>query len=84
MCILYKLVQRSLVGSALARCIAGPSSNLREVFPSQRQAMKKMERGIGEWRWMNVLYESDYDCMKMKRQIGRQGLFYSFTLHNPC
>jgi hypothetical protein len=23
-----------------------------------------MERGLGEWRWMNdVLYECDYKCM---------------------
>jgi hypothetical protein len=63
-------MQRSLVGSALARCMAGPRSNLgsrpREDFLSDRQAMKKIERGIGEWRRMNVLYECDYECMKMK------------------
>ncbi len=22
------------------------------------------ERGLGEWRWMNVLYECGYECMK--------------------
>jgi hypothetical protein len=23
-----------------------------------------MERVLGEWRWMNVLYECDYKCMR--------------------
>ncbi len=27
------------------------------------EAMKKMERGLGEWRWMSVLYECNYECM---------------------
>jgi hypothetical protein len=22
------------------------------------------ERGLGEWRWMNALYECGYECMK--------------------
>jgi hypothetical protein len=28
----------------------------REVFSSEQQAMKKwIDRGLGEWRWMNVI-----------------------------
>ncbi len=39
----------------------------REVLPFERQAMKKMKIGLGEWRWMNVLYECDYKCLKLKK-----------------
>jgi hypothetical protein len=27
---------------------------------------EEMEKGLGEWRWMNVLYECDDKCMKLK------------------
>jgi hypothetical protein len=69
-------VQRSSVGSALACCLASrvriSARHPREVFPSEKQAMKKMERGSGEWRWMNVLYERDYNCMKLKKKMNEK------------
>ncbi len=62
-------VHRSSVGSALGCCMACPSSNLgsapQEVFPSVT-SNEEMEIGLGEWRCMNVLYECDYKCMKLK------------------
>jgi hypothetical protein len=70
------MVQRSSVGSALACCLAGrvriSARHPREVFPSGQQAMKKMERGLGEWRWMNVLYERDYNCMKLQEKMNEK------------
>ncbi len=55
-------LQRGSSGSALACCMAGPSSNpgSREVFPPERLSNERKERCLGEW--MNVLYE----CMKKK------------------
>ncbi len=29
----------------------------REVFPTEHTSDEGMERGLGEWRWINVLYE---------------------------
>ncbi len=57
-------MQRGSSGSALACCMADPSSNpgSREVFPSERTSDEKKERGLGEWIGMSVLYE----CMKKK------------------
>jgi hypothetical protein len=28
---------------------------------------EELERGFGEWRWMNELYECNYKCMKLKK-----------------
>ncbi len=31
----------------------------REVFPTEHTSDEEMERGLSEWRWINVLYECD-------------------------
>ncbi len=35
----------------------------REVFPTEHKCNEEMERGLGEWRWMNVWYH----CMNVIR-----------------
>jgi hypothetical protein len=42
------MVRRGSVGSASA----GPSS----IFGSEQTSDEEMERGLSEWRWINVLY----------------------------
>ncbi len=32
----------------------------REVFPTEQTSDEDMERGLSEWRWINVLYECDW------------------------
>jgi len=39
------------------------SRHHREVFPSEHTCDEEMERGLSEWRWINVLYECDCECM---------------------
>ncbi len=31
----------------------------RKVFPAEQTSDEEMERNLGEWRWVNVLYECD-------------------------
>jgi hypothetical protein len=31
----------------------------REVFPTEHASDEEMERGLSEWRWINVLFECD-------------------------
>jgi hypothetical protein len=31
----------------------------REVVPTEHISDEEMERGLSEWRWINVLYECD-------------------------
>jgi hypothetical protein len=30
--------------------------HLREVYPTEQTSDEEMERGLSEWRWINVLY----------------------------
>jgi hypothetical protein len=55
------MVRRGSVGSASACCKAGPSSILGStpVFPTEHTSDEEMERGLSEWRRINVLYECD-------------------------
>jgi hypothetical protein len=39
---------------------------MRFFFSFEQQAIKKW-RGLGEWRWMNILYEGVYKCMKLEK-----------------
>ncbi len=56
-------MRRSSVGSVSVHWKAGPISILgwhpREVFPAELTSDEEMERNLGEWRRMNVLYECD-------------------------
>ncbi len=40
-----------------------PARHHREVFPTEHKSDEEMERGLSEWRRINVLYECD--CMKV-------------------
>ncbi len=40
-----------------------PARHHREVFPTEHRSDEEMERGLSEWRRINVLYESD--CMNV-------------------
>jgi hypothetical protein len=42
--------------------MAGPSLNPAGMFSEEQTSNE--ERGLGEWRWMNLLYECGYECMK--------------------
>ncbi len=58
------MVRRGSVGSASACCKAGPSSILGSApqgrfFPTEQTSDEEMERGLSEWRWINVLYKCD-------------------------
>ncbi len=53
-------LRRGPVGSASACCKAGPSSILGSapqggLFPTEHTSDEEMERGLSEWRWINVL-----------------------------
>jgi hypothetical protein len=57
-------VGHSSADIATACCKAGPSSILgsayyREDFPTEPTGDEEMERNLGEWRRMNLLYECD-------------------------
>jgi hypothetical protein len=58
---LLNMVRRGSVDSASAFCRAGPSSILDSVsqggFPTELTSDEEMERDLGEWRRINVLYE---------------------------
>jgi hypothetical protein len=66
------MVQRGSVGwcgvaQLVARRLAGRQARVRfsarhhkEVFPTELTSDEEMERGLGEWRWINVLYECDW------------------------
>ncbi len=62
-----EMVRRGSVGSASACCKAGPSSILGSApqggFPTEQTSDEEMDRGLSEWRWINVLYECD--CMNV-------------------
>jgi hypothetical protein len=62
-----QLVRRGSVGSTTACCKAGPSSILGSApqggSPTEQTSNEEMERGLSEWRRMNVLYE--WDCMNV-------------------
>ncbi len=74
------MVRRGSVGSASACWKAGTSSILGSaphgstVFPTELTSDEEMERGLGEWRRINVLYECDWMnvCMlkKLKKDKG--------------
>ncbi len=55
------MVRRGSVGSASACCKAGPSSILGSApqggSPTSQTSDEEMERGLSEWRRINVLYE---------------------------
>jgi hypothetical protein len=57
------MVRRGSVGSASACCKAGPSSILGSApqggSPTEQTSDEEMERGLSEWRRINVLYECD-------------------------
>ncbi len=57
------MVRRGSVGSAPACCKAGPSSILGSApqggSPTEQTSDEGMERGLSEWRRINVLYECD-------------------------
>jgi hypothetical protein len=61
------MVRRGSVGSASACCKAGPSSILGSApqggSPTEQTSDEEMERGLSEWRRINVLYECD--CMNV-------------------
>jgi hypothetical protein len=65
-CGVAHMVRRGSVGSASACWKAGPSSILGSApqggfFPTELKYNEEMERGLGEWRWMNVWYH----CMNV-------------------
>jgi hypothetical protein len=41
-----------------ARVLFSPRHH-REVFPTELTSDEEMERGLGEWRWINILHECD-------------------------
>jgi hypothetical protein len=53
------MVRRGSVGSASACCKAGPSSILGSApqggSPTEQTSDEEMERGLSEWRRMNVI-----------------------------
>ncbi len=53
------MVRRGPVGSASACCKAGPSSILGSApqggSPTEKTSDEEMERGLSEWRRMNVI-----------------------------
>jgi hypothetical protein len=61
------MVRRGSVGSASACSKAGPSSILgsapQGVSPTEQTSDEEMERGLSEWRRINVLYECE--CMNV-------------------
>ncbi len=63
------MVRRGSVGSASACCKAGPSSILGSApqrgSPTEQTSDEEMERGLSEWRRINVLYECVYVCYKI-------------------
>ncbi len=62
-------MRRGSVGSASACCKAGPSSILSSApqggSPTEQTSDEEMERGLSEWRRINVLYECMYVCYKI-------------------
>ncbi len=63
------------VAQLVARRLAGRLSRVRfsarhhrKVFPTELTCDEEMERGLGEWRRINVLYECDWMnvCMLKK------------------
>ncbi len=57
------MVRRGSVGSASA-CVRQARVRFSarhhwEVFPTEHTSNEEMERGISEWRWINVWYECD-------------------------
>ena len=65
------MVRRGSVGSAPACCKAGPSSILSSApqggSPTEQTSDEEMEKGLSEWRRINVLYECD--CMNVCYKI---------------
>jgi hypothetical protein len=61
------MVRRGSVGSASACFKAGPSSILGSApqggSPTEQTSDEDMEKGLSEWRRINVLYECD--CMNV-------------------
>jgi hypothetical protein len=58
-CGVAQMVRRGSVGSASACCKAGPSSILGSApqggSPTEQTSDEEMERGLSEWRRMNVI-----------------------------
>ncbi len=55
-------MRRSSVDSGSACCMARvriSARHPRDVFPTERSSDEEMERNLGEWRRVNVLYECD-------------------------
>jgi hypothetical protein len=63
---------RLAVRQARVRISAG---HHREVFPTEHRSDEEMERGLSEWRRINVLYECD--CMNVynKNMKNKQKIF---------
>ncbi len=65
------MVRRGSVGSASACCKAGPSSILGSApqggSHTEQTSDEDMERGLSEWRRINVLNECD--CMNVRMYV---------------
>jgi hypothetical protein len=74
-CSVAQRAQRSSVGSALAFCKAGPSSNL-SMAPlggfslwADKLWRKWREASTNGDGWIYILYECDYECMENEKKI---------------
>jgi hypothetical protein len=78
------MVRRGSVGSASACCKAGQSSILGSApqggSPTEQASDEKMERGLSEWRRINVLYECD--CMYVIKYENKQKEWHHATKQN--
>ncbi len=89
------MVRRGSVGSASACWKAGPSSVLgsapQEGFSpcTEHKCNEEMERGLGEWRWvnvwyhcMNVIWNACIEKVKINKKCGNR--HQTFKKDNNC
>jgi hypothetical protein len=53
----------------------------REVIPTEHKSDEEMERGLSEWRRINVLYECDCMNVSYKNMKNKQKEWHHATKH---
>jgi hypothetical protein len=69
-CVAQIVVRRLAVRQARVRF---PARQPMDVFPTELTSDEEMERNLGEWRRMNVLYEM-YECTRKYQNKHKSGM----------